>query len=290
MSTLQQKVVRTTKHALHTGALKSIDTQIEVINENGIPFLLRTLANLKRKDNAAKRLKQAGETTHNPFLPYEQDLYVDELGDQHVCLLNKFNVVDHHLLIVTKAFESQENLINQNDFYALALCMQEIDGLAFFNGGTQAGASQPHKHLQLIPLPMTPFQPLPFSDALATLPTDKVSCADALHFNHAGILLPEGIFDHPKQAAKQLTDTYLKLRKALALQDDGVLSTSAYNLLITRQWMLMVPRTAESAAGASFNALAFCGAILVKTPEQATNLKQHGLMPALQTLTTPPAA
>lgn len=290
MSTLQQKLIRATEHALDTGALRSIDTQIEVIDENGIPFLLRTLANLQRKDNAAKRLKQAGETTYNPFLPYEQDLYVDELGEQHICLLNKFNVVDHHLLIVTRAFESQENLIKQNDFYALALCMQEIDGLAFFNSGTQAGASQPHKHLQLIPLPMTPFKPLPFSDALATLPTNHAGYADALLFNHAGIQLPEGIFDHPKQAAKHLAGIYLELRETLGLQDDGVRSVDAYNLLITREWILMVPRIAESAGGASFNALAFCGAILVKTPEQATNLKQHGLMQALQTLTTPPTA
>ena len=29
--------------------------------------------------------------------------------------------------------------------------LAEVEGLAFFNGGTVAGASQPHKHLQVVP-------------------------------------------------------------------------------------------------------------------------------------------
>ena len=40
------------------------------------------------------------------------------------------------------------------DFDALARGLAAIDGLAFYNGGTVAGASQPHKHLQLVPVPL----------------------------------------------------------------------------------------------------------------------------------------
>ena len=54
---------------------------------------------------------------------------------------------------MTRAFEEQTDLLNLEDFAALWFCLQEIDGLAFFNGGKIAGASQRHKHLQLIPLP-----------------------------------------------------------------------------------------------------------------------------------------
>ena len=44
----------------------------------------------------------------NPFLPYEEDLYVRHLEPNHVLLLNKFNVVENHLLVVTREFESRQ--------------------------------------------------------------------------------------------------------------------------------------------------------------------------------------
>ena len=34
-------------------------------------------------------------------------MYVCDVGERHVCLLNKFNVVDRHILIVTKEYEEQ---------------------------------------------------------------------------------------------------------------------------------------------------------------------------------------
>ena len=72
----------------------------------------------------------------------------------HACLLNKFNVFDHHALLVTQAYEDQDSLLTPADFEALLTCMAEFDALAFYNGGRIAGASQPHKHLQLVPVPL----------------------------------------------------------------------------------------------------------------------------------------
>ncbi|NIO40609.1 MAG: phosphorylase, partial [Burkholderiales bacterium] len=38
----------------------------------------------------------------NPFLPYGKDLFVSDISETHLALLNKFNVIDYHLLIVTR--------------------------------------------------------------------------------------------------------------------------------------------------------------------------------------------
>lgn len=54
----------------------------------------------------------------NPFLPYEEDLWVSHLSDTHTLLLNKFNVVPHHLLVVTRQFESQQDPLNAADLDA----------------------------------------------------------------------------------------------------------------------------------------------------------------------------
>ena len=54
----------------------------------------------------------------NPFLPYEEDLFVADLSDAHLLLLNKYNVVAHHLLVVTRRFEPQSDLLNSADLDA----------------------------------------------------------------------------------------------------------------------------------------------------------------------------
>ena len=38
----------------------------------------------------------------NPFLPYDERLFIDKLGSEHVILLNKYCVTPMHILIITK--------------------------------------------------------------------------------------------------------------------------------------------------------------------------------------------
>jgi sulfate adenylyltransferase (ADP) / ATP adenylyltransferase len=133
--------------------LHSIETEQEIIEDRGMWFVVRRVSSLARRDLDRRRSKTAATAPVDPFLPYDPDLFVADISDTHVGLLNKFNVVTHHLLIVTRRFEPQEALLDRKDFGALCSCLAQIDGLGFYNGGRIGGASQPHKHLQLIPLP-----------------------------------------------------------------------------------------------------------------------------------------
>ena len=54
----------------------------------------------------------------NPFLPYDENLWVAHLSDTHTLLLNKFNLVAHHTLVVTREFEAQEQPVTAADFAA----------------------------------------------------------------------------------------------------------------------------------------------------------------------------
>jgi hypothetical protein len=56
--------------------------------------------------------------TKNPFLPYDENLWVQHLSESHTLLLNKFNLVEHHVLVVTRSFESQDDPLNSKDFSA----------------------------------------------------------------------------------------------------------------------------------------------------------------------------
>src|SRR5512147_2954296 len=93
---LWEKVQQQTKHAINCGALKSIATEYELIKHGEIDFVVRILDNLARKDKAKKQQKKHQKKSgkdFNPFLPYEEDLFVTNISDTHLCLLNKFNVV-----------------------------------------------------------------------------------------------------------------------------------------------------------------------------------------------------
>ena len=53
----------------------------------------------------------------------------------------------------------------------------------------------------------------------------------------------------------------------------GRLPTAAYNLLVTREWMLLVPRAREAYEDISVNALGFAGALLARDDKQLELLR-----------------
>ncbi|MBW4565779.1 MAG: phosphorylase [Mojavia pulchra JT2-VF2] len=291
--TLWKSVVGRTEHALKCGALLSIPTEFEFVEQSDVRFLVRILSNLVRKD-AAKQ-KQAKQTASsgkefNPFLPYEEDLFVADISETHVCLLNKFNVVDYHLLIITRAFEEQESLLTLEDFAAMWTCFAEYEGLAFYNGGKIAGASQRHKHLQIVPLPLVPsgleipIAPLlteaKFQDAIATIPK--------LPFVNAFVALNPHWAQSPLTGAEATLERYHALLTAVGLNAvDGNKQSGAYNLLATREWMLIVPRSQEEFESISVNSLGFAGALLVRNQQQMQLLKDQGPMTILKSVAIP---
>jgi sulfate adenylyltransferase (ADP) / ATP adenylyltransferase len=300
-------------YALATGALQPIETQLEYLPAGDIQFAVRILANVSRKEKA--RQQQGKTTPANPFLPYEQALYVSDISPTHLCLLNKFNVVDYHFLIVTRQFEAQDSWLNLADFEALVRCLQAVDGLAFFNGGTMAGSSQPHKHLQVVPytesltafpmeqVMMSPScveEPDPAEESdLAEEPDSKkgrmaLVTSPLLPFRHAilrglsvtGLSLKELSLKELSEplSAQHYLACYHRLLTAVGITGSygHGLQTAAYNLLCTRQWMLIVPRSQEKYGHISVNALGFAGSLLVRNPEMLAQLRALTPMGLLQ--------
>ncbi|MGL5833628.1 MAG: ATP adenylyltransferase family protein, partial [Waterburya sp.] len=214
----------------------------------------------------------------DPFLPYEPDLFVGDISSSHICLLNKFNVVDNHLLIVTRAFEEQTDLLNLQDFAALWSCMLEMDGLAFYNAGKLAGASQRHKHLQLIPLPFLPdvvHLPIELAIANTTCVNSHVTIT-SFPFRHAIAFLDLSPHYSPTTAAKIMLDNYHALLNQVGLKvdSDTQQQPGAYNFLATKNWMLIVPRSQESFQNIPINSLGFAGSLFVRDRTSLELLKE----------------
>ena len=240
--TLWGRLIATTEHALRNGSLLPVPTNQAFIEDNGIRFLVRVLSSLTRKDEARKKQDAGsmGGKSINPFLPPEQDLVVADLTDSHIAVLNKFNVVEHHLLIITRGFEDQDTLLTLQDFEALWLCMAEFNSLGFYNGGREAGASQQHKHLQLVPLPLAPEGPAvpvePLFDGVGAL--GKPCTVPAFPFRHSFVRLTPEIAWDPAAASKTSFALYGGMLRSTGLNTPDasrlIVQSMPYCFLVTR--------------------------------------------------------
>jgi sulfate adenylyltransferase (ADP) / ATP adenylyltransferase len=289
--TLLDTVCQRTAQALACKALQPIETEFEYLQEANLRFLVRKLANIARKERAkaAQDAKsQARGQEINPFLPYDPELFVTDLTPTHLCLLNKYNVVENHILIVTRAFAEQDSWLTAPDFEALWVSMAEIDGLAFYNGGSLAGASQRHKHLQLVPLPMAPDgSTLPLDPLIrAASPGSSPAVLPDLPFAHAVVNLPPGWVAAP-EAGQLLLTCYRQLMEAIGLDLQAALPNRPYNLLATRSWMMAIPRRHDSYRSIPVNSLGFAGSLLVKSDEQLALLRDLGPLTLLKQVACP---
>ena len=254
--------------ATASGALHAIRTEQTFIDDCGIRFLVRWASTLAAKDAARKPAAKAAPA--NPFLPPESALTIGAAGAAHLLVLNKFPVIERHLLIITRAFEEQTAPLHRADFDALAAVMQSLGGLGFYNGGADAGASQRHKHLQWIP-------ESPQSDCLrsmtAALPGNsqvlEVVRHPLLNWRHAFIRL------HPAATGAELNEAFARGAAQCGLKAHGD-HMPPYNLLANDAWMLVVPRFTERCEGISINALGFAGSMFVRDRNEIDKVRAIG--------------
>jgi ATP adenylyltransferase len=260
------------------GALECIHTSMHTVTDGAVRFVVRVVEWLRAKPRA--QIQAA-----DPFLPYEEALHVTDVGARHVVLLNKYNVFDSHLLLVTRQYEGQQTALTLLDFEALERCMAARPALAFYNAGALAGASQSHKHLQLVPLPLSAEgTALPIERALPASPTGTVCQSPELPFCHTYLRRDPGA------GTTCLHAEYIELLAAAGLDADAARrggDAGPYNLLVTNDLMLMVPRTAEHFRSISVNALGFAGSLLVRSTEELDLVENSGPLTILREVARP---
>jgi sulfate adenylyltransferase (ADP) / ATP adenylyltransferase len=263
-----------TRRALASGALQPIETATTLLDDDGVRFIVRAVSSLARR-NEARHAKVGTD----PLGHYDPDLFVADLAPSHYILLNKFHLLAGHVLLVTRRFERQERLLTIEDFAALITCLSEVDGLAFYNGGIEAGASQPRKHLQFVPLPLAPESP----DAV---PMERlVGGGPGLTFRHAFSRIA------PQASAPVLHALYRDLLHLCGISavtaGEGEFQSAPYNLLVRRSWMLVVPRSRACFELISVNALGFAGSLFVRSQQDLERVRTVGPMQVLRAVAVP---
>lgn len=199
------------------------------------------------------RASSEHQSQTNPFLPPDQRLVLRAWGSAHTLLLNKYPICPGHLLLITNAEQPQSGWLSPQDWQAAAALLERQEGLLFFNSGPVAGASQTHRHLQLLPRlpgqPCFPWEPW-------------ISQADGVYpwrLRKTSLLKRDGglAITMDRLYGQQLASLGLGSAKEHS-QPQG-----AYNLLITGDWFITIPRQREEHQGVSINALGFAGMVLV---------------------------
>ncbi len=284
--------------AIASGDLRPIEAEQVVIEDRGLPFIIRWVAALAAKD-AAKRDATTGGTASsggqavtlpggprdpdfNPFLKPDPALLVGPVGAHHTAILNKFPVCPHHRVLARRTFAEQLSPLEDIDFQALAFILSAQGGLGFYNGGAAAGASQRHKHVQWIP-------DAPGNASLralgAGLPASQAQGAvvrhPALDLAHCFVRVDAGLGADAEASARAMLIAFGQACAALDLRPgaDGLLPPC--NMLVGDGWMLVLPRGREHFQGVSLNALSFGGTLYVRDPAQIDAIRAAGPLRAL---------
>ncbi|KAK3953405.1 ATP adenylyltransferase-domain-containing protein [Pseudoneurospora amorphoporcata] len=247
------------------------------------------------------------------FDPFDNPLpsmLITPLPPHHILVLNKFAIVPEHFILTTKEYKEQTHLLEQSDLEATRACIQayeqyaaaggtqgeeeeeeeEEEGqdpklYAFFNCGEHSGASQPHRHLQLLVVERMreglegveteqanggrrwevlaqqlveegkeTSQKLPFKTFAERLTPDMTG--EELHAVYLGLYrrardavrrYQSSHSSSPPSPAQQPPQTHHQSNGADEIQTGGEASIS-YNLAMTRDVMVIIPRLAEGAA------------------------------------------
>jgi ATP adenylyltransferase len=228
-------------------------------------------------------------------------------------VLNKFAVVPEHFILATKENKPQTHVLEESDLEATLACIEAYeqakqsrghdeksrssgekgshdDGLfAFFNGGPHSGASQAHRHIQLLPISR-------MKDGLEDNTAWDVLAqqADALQKT------PFAAFSESISTGMSSADlfavysrVYTKACQAVAQERGSKIETVhttgealiSYNMAMTKDTLVICPRTkegspiknsdgSETIGSLALNGTVLAGTALVKSEAEWEALKK----------------
>ena len=261
------KALEISREAIEFGDLVPLETLKYKSNKLYCDFELRFL-----KSPIPKFLLEYGPK-RNPFIPWEPRLEIQRINNKHTLILNKYPVQLGHMLLITNSWTPQDGWLSIQDFEAIVNVDNDTSGLWFFNSSKEAGASQPHRHFQLLPRH--------FNQSIC--PRYEWFCSLLNNKNDKNSKISHCISIKPrdkntKSKADDLFLSYKSMLKDLKLGeiDSNSKPLKSYNLLITREWISLITRRTDKTNGFSINALGFAGYFLGTKKSNVDVLIKYG--------------
>ena len=259
-----EKALEKTKISIDKGhlfPLSTFDITKEFYDKND--FLIRRLdtSKFKRDVNIGPKI--------NPFNPWEKILEIGKIGQFHHLILNKYPVQLGHILLITNKWMPQNGWLDLNDWKAIKAVNKDTSGLWFFNSSPLAGASQPHRHIQL----------------LRRSHNENICPREKWFLNFKKGEVNKKLFKNIIVKSFDFScdiniiyENYMDLSRNIGIGDPLIDNKpkKPYNLLITNNWIALIKRSNDKLYGFSVNGLGFAGYLLVTEKSDTTYLKING--------------
>jgi ATP adenylyltransferase len=220
--------------------------------------------------------------------------------------LNKYPVIHNHFIIATKENQPQTNILEEEDLQVTYACLQawgehqeslESSRLfCFFNSGEHSGASQPHRHLQFLPVEAMAGDKAFGWNLLMNRMTVPAHHHLPLYHDPSLPFLHFATPLHGNISSMDLYSRYTMLLKAAAsaiqipskpYQEDIVITQDqrvvfSYNLAITTDRMAICPRSKEACgipgagddSSVAINGTILGGTLMVKNEKEWDSLRE----------------
>mmetsp|Transcript_25564 Transcript_25564/g.80025 ORF Transcript_25564/g.80025 Transcript_25564/m.80025 type:complete len:359 (-) Transcript_25564:175-1251(-) len=281
LATVRSAIAEQSYRAFRGAQLESLVSSFYVDGrggEGGLPMDVIVSVSTAPSTKPREPPADGAEVVYDPFADPDPLLTVGALGPDHMLLLNKYNVFKDHVLITTRRFKEQRLLLEEADLQILLKFVTAAPAVGFFNSGWEAGASQPHRHMQAIPADVFAlFRPeaefaIPVDEVVfaaledSSLYLDEVAQLDALPYSNA-----VWAFGERSRAGEtaDLREKYVALLESLELLPAGTTHGDdtvplPHNLIMTGAWMMVIPRNQRMAGDVDVNALGFTGSLLAR--------------------------
>tara|TARA_B000000557_G_C20711201_1_gene415973 strand:+ start:64 stop:900 length:837 start_codon:yes stop_codon:yes gene_type:complete len=247
------RALEISRKAVNCGAVIPLNTIKYKSSEECCDFELRFL-----KSPIPKYLIEYGPK-RNPFIPWDSRLEIQPINDKHTLILNKYPVQIGHMLLITNTWKPQNGWLNKDDFEAIQNVDNDTTGLWFFNSSKEAGASQPHRHFQLLPRHFTESICPRFDWFCSLLNNTKENKSEISH-----CISIRQRSKNENSSECDLFSSYKSMIDEMNLGDIDIINKplKPYNLLITSEWIALITRKTDRSNGFSINALGFAGYFL----------------------------
>ncbi len=261
------KALEVSRNAISCGAVIPFKTHKYKSNEEKCDYELRFL-----NSPVPKYLVEYGPK-RNPFIPWDPRLQIERINNKHTLILNKYPVQLGHMLLITNNWEAQNGWLNIKDFQAITKVDNDTTGLWFFNSSKVAGASQPHRHFQLLRREINELI-CPRYEWFCSLLNNKNKISSDLSKSIS--IRPRKLYENNR--TNELYSAYesMCIEMELGKVNIDLKPLKAYNLLITKEWIALIIRSIDRSYGFNINALGFAGYFLGTNKSEVEVLTKFG--------------
>lgn len=209
--------------------------------------------------------------------------HIAQVGPSHELVLNRFSVYrPQYILLTNNPVHDQHDPLDRSDLAAALILLHASPSPIFviYNCGEKAGCSRSHRHMQAFPCPGTEGNtalPL-FPDRVRETEQRPVPFKYFLeHFPQTWLSNEDGA--PPEEKAGELTEMYRRLLKkaAAALGIADIEEHIPHNVILVKEWIMVIPRRGGKVGGSAVNAASMIGLVWVKSEKELQEWQRLGI-------------